>query len=154
MTRFHRQSTVTGYRIDALLQQYFNAHGYFGEHVSFGHGVSHGQGVIEGGVAISDICSVSQLAPIKPGMVVTLEPGIYLENEWGIRIENVYAIEEDGPHWMRFVPLTLLPYCHKLIDFDLLSKSELLWIDQYHRRCLEHVNGGTWMENEIQKFRS
>jgi Xaa-Pro aminopeptidase len=155
MTSFRTDQITTGYRIDALLQQYFCASHYPNIHIVFGHGVSHGQGVIEGGISISDNHSLANRVPIQSGMVVTLEPGIYLEGEWGIRIENVYAVEkeEDNPDWMHFVPLTLLPYCHKLIDFDMLSRQELVWIDKYHQRCLEKVNGGQWMKSEIEKFK-
>jgi Xaa-Pro aminopeptidase len=153
MTAFRSDYVITGYRIDALLQQYFNAQHYSSSHVSFGHGVSHGQGVIEGGVTISDVHSVANRVPIKPNMVVTLEPGIYFEGQWGCRIENVYVIEQDQSGWMYFVPLTLIPYSHKMIDFNLLTKQELMWIDKYHQRCLDKVNGGQWMTNEINKFR-
>ena len=152
MTAFQSNDFITGYRIDALLQQYFNAHHYSGEHISFGHGVSHGQGVIEGGISISDVYSVANRVPIKPGMVITLEPGIYFEGQWGIRIENVYAIEEDQTGWMHFTPLTLIPYSRKMIDFNLLNRQEKLWINNYHRQCLEKVDGGQWMKNEIDAF--
>ncbi len=128
MTSFRSDHVITGYRIDALLQQFFNAHHYSSNHVSFGHGVSHGQGVIEGGVVISDLDSVANKVSIRPNMVITLEPGIYLKEEWGIRIENVYMVEEDQRGWMHFVPLTLIPYSHKLIDFNMITKEELIWI--------------------------
>jgi Xaa-Pro aminopeptidase len=152
MTAFQSDDFITGYRIDALLQQYFNAHHYSSGHISFGHGVSHGQGVIEGGINISDIYSLANRVPIRPGMVITLEPGIYFEGQWGIRIENVYAVEEDQTGWIHFNPLTLIPYSRKMIDFNLLTKQELIWINNYHRQCLEKVNGGLWMRNEIDGF--
>ncbi len=152
MTAFPSDDFITGYRIDALLQQYFNAKHYSSQHISFGHGVSHGQGVIEGGINISDIDSIANRVPIRSGMVITLEPGIYFEGQWGIRIENVYAIEEDQPGWMHFKVLTLIPYSRKMLDFNLLTKQELIWIDNYHRQCLEKVNGGLWMKNEIDDF--
>jgi Xaa-Pro aminopeptidase len=120
--------------------------------MSFGHGVSHGQGVIEGGINISNVFSLSNQVPIRPGMVITLEPGLYFQGEWGIRIENVYAIEEDQTGWMHFNPLTLIPYSYKMIDFNLLSKQEVMWINKYHQRCLDKVNGGQWMIKEIQHF--
>lgn len=125
---------------------------YTSNHISFGHGVSYGQGVIEGGVVISDSSTVANRVPIRPGMIITLEPGIYIDGEWGIRIENVYAIEEDRTGWMRFVPLTLIPYSRKMIDVNLLTKQELKWIHDYHQLCREKVNGGQWMVNEINAF--
>jgi Xaa-Pro aminopeptidase len=152
MTKFRSDQIITGYRIDALLQQFFNAHGYSSNNVTFGHGISHGQGVIEGGVIISDLYSVSNRVPIRPKMVITLEPGIYFEKEWGIRLENVYLIEEDQNGWMYFIPLTLIPYSYQMIDFNIITKQEFIWINQYHQRCLDHVNETEWMINEINKF--
>ena len=152
MTAFQIDDFTTGYRVDGLLQQYFNAAHYSSQHVSFGHGVSHGQGVIEGGVNISNNYNIANQVPIRAGMVITLEPGLYFEGEWGIRIENVYAIEEDKSGWMYFVPLTLIPYSRKMINLSLLSKQELTWINKYHQRCLDKVDGGPWMRNEIDHF--
>jgi Xaa-Pro aminopeptidase len=103
-------------------------------------------------VNISDNYSVANQVPIRAGMVITLEPGLYFEGEWGIRIENVYAIEEDKTGWMHFVPLTLIPYSRKMVDLSLLSRQELTWINKYHQRCLDKVDGGQWMKTEIDHF--
>ncbi len=53
---------------------------------------------------------------------------------------------------MRFTPLTLIPYSRKMIDFNLLNRQEKMWINNYHRQCLEKVDGGQWMKNEIDAF--
>ena len=150
MTAFQSNDIITGYRIGALLQQYFNARHYSSRHISFGHGVSHGQGVIEGGINISDVYSIANEVPIKAGMVVTLEPRIYLEEQWGIRLENVYAVEEDENSWIHFKPLTLIPYSRRMIHFNQLTKQKISWITDYHQRCLENVGRGLWMKNEIR----
>ena len=152
MTAFQSDTAFTGYQIAVLLQQYFNAHHYSSRHISFGHGVSHGQGVIEGGINVSDLYSIANRVPIRPGMVITLEPGLYFEEEWGIRLENVYTVEEDQTGWVHLKPLTLFPYSRKMIDFNLLTKQEMNWINDYHRQCLEKVDGGLWMRNEIANF--
>ncbi|CAF0953957.1 unnamed protein product [Adineta steineri] len=85
-------------------------------------------------------------------MVITLEPGIYYEGEWGIRIENVYSIEQNQSNQIYFNPLTLIPYEKKLIDINYLTEQELIWIKNYHQRCLDNVNGGKWMKHQIEKF--
>ena len=152
MTAFQADDVITGYQISALLQQYFNARHYSSRHISFGHEVSYGQGVIEGGINISDLYLVPNQVLIRPGMVVTLETGIYFEEEWGIRLENVYVVEEDHTVWVHFRVLTLISYSRKMIDFNLLTKEEMNWIDNYHRQCLEQVDSGVWMKNEIDNF--
>lgn len=152
MTGFPSDKTLTGHHIHSLLIAQLTTVNDLNEHVSFGHGVSHGMGVIEGGVSISDSQSFSTSIPIQAGMVLTLEPGIYFEEKWGIRLENVYEIIEDDQQLIRFIPLTLLPYSRPLIDINLLTPQELIWIKAYHQRCLQYVDGGTWMKQQIELF--
>ncbi|CAF2685256.1 unnamed protein product [Rotaria sp. Silwood2] len=152
MTGFPSDDTLTGRYIHSLLRAQFVSISDSNQHLSFGHGVSHGMGVIEGGISISDNHSFATSIPIRSGMVVTLEPGIYFEEKWGIRLENVYEIIEDDQHLIHFIPLTLLPYSRPLIDVNLLNPEEMMWINTYHQRCLQYVDGGTWMKQEIDLF--
>ncbi|CAF1159128.1 unnamed protein product [Adineta steineri] len=152
MNLFELNEKINGERIYKMLQEYLKDLDSSIKHISFGHGVSHGQGVIEGGISISDKYSLANQIDIKPGMVITLEPGIYYEGEWGIRIENVYSIEQNQSNQIYFNPLTLIPYEKKLIDFNYLTEQELIWIKNYHQRCLDNVNGGKWMKHQIENF--
>ncbi|CAF3687664.1 unnamed protein product, partial [Rotaria sp. Silwood1] len=136
MTGFSSDDTLTGCYIHSLLKAQFASINDANEHLSFGHGVSHGMGVIEGGISICDSQSFATSIPIRPGMVITLEPGIFFEGKWGIRIENVYEIMEDEQQLIHFIPLTLLPYSRSLIDINLLTPEEMIWINAYHQRCL------------------
>ncbi|CAF1007960.1 unnamed protein product [Rotaria sordida] len=152
MTGFPCDDTLTGCYIHSLLRAQFASINNSNEHISFGHGVSHGMGVVEGGIFISDSPSLATSTPIRPGMVIAIEPGIYFEGKWGIRLENVYEVIEDDQRFIHFIPLTLLPYSRPLIDVNLLSSEELKWINVYHQRCLQYVDGGTWMKQEIDLF--
>ena len=51
----------------------------------------------------------TRTAPIKAGMVFTIEPGIYIEEEqMGIRIENNYWITKNGNQdLMKNIPITV-----------------------------------------------
>ena len=51
----------------------------------------------------------TRTAPIKPGMVFTIEPGIYIEQEhMGIRIENnVWVTKTGNKDLMAKIPITV-----------------------------------------------
>lgn len=66
------------------------------------HGLSHHLGI-----DVHDLGT--KTAPIKPGMVFTIEPGIYIEEEkMGIRIENNFVITKNGnKDLMAKIPITV-----------------------------------------------
>lgn len=82
---------ISGKKIDAIARSIIADAG-FGEY--FGHSLGHGVGL-----AIHEAPRLSPLqdAPLKTGMVVTVEPGIYLPEWGGIRLENMVVVREDGP---------------------------------------------------------
>lgn len=85
------------------------------------------------------------------GMVVSNEPGYYVTGAYGIRIENLVMVV-DSPnsnnlttvhHTKRintilnrpalgFKQLTLVPYDRRLIDRNMLTESEIEWVNHYH----------------------
>ena len=111
--------------------------------LDYGHGTGHGVGaflnVHEGPQRISPHGSGEAM---KPGMVVSNEPGYYEEGWGGIRLENLYVVVPDDdmpPHpsgkgWLRFEPLTLIPFDQRLIDRQQFSNVEAAWLDEYHER--------------------
>ena len=66
------------------------------------HGISHHLGI-----DVHDLGT--RTAPIKAGMVFTIEPGIYIEEEkMGIRIENNFWITRNGnKDLMKNIPITV-----------------------------------------------
>ena len=92
--------------------------------------------------------------PLVPGNVITNEPGFCksavlpfpkplhslifaLDNDgyWGIRIESALLVrrvktshEYQGPIWLGFERLTVVPIQTKMIKESLLSKDEITWI--------------------------
>jgi Xaa-Pro aminopeptidase len=108
----------------------------------YGHGTGHGVGaflnVHEGPQSISQRGTVA----LEPGMIVSNEPGYYRAHWGGIRLENLYVVEEalglpphpGGKRWLRFSPLTLLPFDRALIEAERLAPEEQAWLADYHRR--------------------
>jgi Xaa-Pro aminopeptidase len=81
---------------------------------------------------------------LAPGNVVSIEPGFYEDGAFGIRIENLAMVTEvktkhsfgDKPY-LGFEHVTMVPYCRKLIQLDLLTDSEKSWINNHHADILQ-----------------
>lgn len=111
--------------------------------LDFAHGTGHGVGsflsVHEGPQSISRRGEVA----LEPGMIVSNEPGYYKEGAYGIRIENLILTltgerTEGGDRDMQaFETLTFAPIDRELIDTELLTRQELDWLNDYHRRVFE-----------------
>ncbi len=121
---------TTGAAIDALARQYLWDAGYNYPHGT-GHGVGYVLGVHEGPCSISGGCNV----PLNEGMILSNEPGVYFEGNFGIRIESLLSVIKFKPGWLKFDILTVVPIQNKMVDFDMLSKTELLWLENY-KNCV------------------
>ena len=62
-------------------------------------------------------------------MILSNEPGYYKNGSFGIRIENLVYIKKN-----RFIELTLAPIDKSLINKDILSTSEIKWLNNYHQK--------------------
>ena len=122
----------------------------------YGHGTGHGVGfhlsVHEGPVHISPRAQAEESSRVHPGLVVSNEPGLYRAGLWGIRIENlVTAVKSLG--MLRFETLSLCPIDTRLIDLSALSRSEIWWINDYHRTCRKRLKpllsekAAKWLES-------
>lgn len=146
---------TTGQHLDSFARQYLWQHGYDYAHGT-GHGVGHYLNVHEGPQRIAKYNSEVALLP---GMVVSIEPGYYREGEFGIRHENLYFVKESKTlacaetPMLEFEVLTYVPFDQKLIDKNLLSQSEINWINNYHQIVYSHISSITndisipWLEN-------
>lgn len=121
----------------------------------YDHGTGHGVGaflsVHEGPQRISRMSEV----PLLPGMILSNEPGYYREGAFGIRIENLIVVQEapamgDNRDHLNFETLTWVPIDRRLIATDLLSPSEISWINAYHAAITDKVDVTTpaakWLE--------
>ncbi|MCM1108947.1 MAG: aminopeptidase P family protein [Clostridium sp.] len=114
------------------------------EGINFLHGTGHGVGsylnVHEGP---HQIRMNYMPAPLRAGMTVTNEPGIYRTGRHGVRIENTQLIvpfrQGDFGAFLQFEPLTLCPIDTTPIDFDMLDKEEVAWLDEYHRTVYKRL---------------
>lgn len=151
---------TNGEFLDAFARQYL-----WNEYLDYRHGTGHGVGsflcVHEGPQKISRALSGT---PLQNGMIVSNEPGFYLDGQYGIRIENLCLVTESksqlgqnsnfGP-FLEFENLTMVPYCKKLIDFNLLDRIEKQQILYYYAEIQVKVRNflpeaeKSWFDQEI-----
>jgi Xaa-Pro aminopeptidase len=134
---------TTGQMLDAITRSLMWNAG-----LDYGHGTGHGVGaflnVHEGPQRIALRGSEE---PLQPGMIVSDEPGYYESGWGGIRLENLYVVVADddmpphpsGKRWLRFEPLTLIPFDKRLIDWEQLTPEELAWLTRYHQHVRETI---------------
>jgi Xaa-Pro aminopeptidase len=127
---------LTGRDIDAFARA-----ALWQEGLDYAHGTGHGVGaflsVHEGPQGISKRSEVA----LESGMIVSIEPGFYLEGEYGIRLENLAIITpSEHTDFLCFETLTRCPFDKRLIDKDILTKHELQWINNYHKKVFDAIN--------------
>lgn len=127
---FHQNTA--GNELDLLAREPLLKLGLDYEHGT-GHGVGYFSNVHEGPARIS--IHAKHSAPLKAGMITSVEPGYYKENAFGIRIENLYYVKPTkNSKFLHFEVLTLAPLDKRLINKYLLSADELKWLNHYHRQ--------------------
>jgi len=114
--------------------------------LGYKHGTGHGIGsflsIHEGPSGIGTGRSPASDVTLQAGMVFSDEPGYYKNGEFGIRLETAIAVQpvELKYHNMKFKTfygfevLTLVPFDRNLINVEMLSQSELDWLNSYNKK--------------------
>merc|ERR1712008_533454 len=128
------------------------------------HGTGHGMGaymnVHEGpfGIGGGNVSGAAILASedrmrkflegFRVGHFVSNEPGCYRDGEFGIRLESdMLCVRATPPNtmgnrkWIKFEYLTMVPICRELVDLELLAQDQLDWLNAYHARVRETLQG-------------
>jgi len=114
--------------------------------LDYAHGTGHGVGSFLGVHEGPQNISRRGMQELLPGMIVSNEPGYYKPGSHGIRIENLVLLRpaetpEGGEVAMHsFETLTLCPIDRRLVDAELLSDTELDWLNAYHARVRNEVS--------------
>lgn len=119
---------TTGHQLDVLARYDLWQNGLNYEHGT-GHGVGSYLSVHEGPHGISSRINTTSL---QVGMIVSNEPGYYKAGEFGVRIENMMVVQEsEYTGYLCFETLTQAPYEEALIDYTMLTESEINFVKQY-----------------------
>jgi Xaa-Pro aminopeptidase len=109
--------------------------------LDFGHGVGHGVGhflnVHEGPHGIGARPAPHDAA-LTRDVIVSNEPGYYKDGAYGIRIENLELVvpkktKNSAEGFLGMQSLTMAPLCRDLIHPELLTPSEVSWVNNYHQ---------------------
>ena len=102
---------------------------------NFNHATGHGIGLNVH--EFPPVLSMSKLAKekVKPNRVFSIEPGMYKENVCGVRIEDSVFTTETK-QGINICSLTNLPFDEKLIIKEMLTKSELKYLEKYKKGIL------------------
>ena len=117
-----------------------------------GHGVGFFLNVHEGPHRIAN---APNSVALEEGMVVTVEPGVYKAGKHGIRIENVAVVKEDiateyGGQFYSFDVLSYCPIDLDGIDKNILSQSEIAWLNSYHQEVYSKLS--PYLEDEVKEW--
>lgn len=119
-----------GGQIDMLARQPLLKAGY-----NYAHGTGHGVGinVHESGLRISPLSTV----PLVEGKIGSLEPGIYLSGKGGVRLENIVEVVKHSKYnnMLCFRSLVYVGFDKSLINYDLLTNEETVWLEEYESEC-------------------
>ena len=117
-----------------------------------GHGVGHFLNVHEGPNGIRPKSLYGHEACIVPGMITTDEPGVYVEGSHGIRHENellcVKHTENEYGTFLKFEPITYVPFDIAGLDLNYLSNHEIASINEYQQYAFDHIKDDLTQEEK------
>ncbi len=155
---------TTGSQIDSFARANLWKHG-----LNYPHGTGHGVGsfgmVHEPAQGFTTGCTTERgRTPHEAQQFTTIEPGCYVEGEYGIRIENIVLSkvvnETNFGVFLGYESLTLCYIDAQLINFELLTEEEKIWLTKYHRFVLEKLapelneDEIRWLQNKCQPYLS
>ncbi len=113
--------------------------------INYGHGTGHGVGhflnVHEGP---QNIRMDENPVVLQEGMFMSNEPGLYRTNQYGIRTENLIhvipAVKTEFGQFLKFETITLFPIDKELIDVELMTDTEIEWLNVYHNKVYDAIS--------------
>ncbi|MEG0342194.1 MAG: aminopeptidase P family protein [Acinetobacter sp.] len=130
--------------LDAITRQTLWKYGLDYRHGT-GHGVGFALNVHEGPQVISYYAPTLPQTKMREGMITSNEPGLYHEGKYGIRIENLVVnqakkfTDSTYGEFLEFETLTLCPINQSCIALELMTESEITWLNEYHQTVRERL---------------
>jgi len=100
---------------------------------------------------------------LEPGMVMSNEPGLYRTDQYGVRTENMMVVvpaqTTEFGQFLKFETLTLCPIDQELIDLEIMTQTEIDWINKYHQKVYDKISPllnedeRDWLSRKCAKLR-
>ncbi|XP_061176381.1 xaa-Pro aminopeptidase ApepP-like [Saccostrea echinata] len=116
------------------------------------HGSGHGIGMYLGvheyppSIGMTGRSISSHDAPIKEGQFFSDEPGYYEDGSFGVRIESILMVKKvelkykfSDSEFLEFETITLVPFEPNLIEYDMLSRDQIDWINSFHEKVQKTI---------------
>jgi Xaa-Pro aminopeptidase len=145
---------ASGAQLDSLCRRVIQAEGFDYAHGT-GHGVGYALNVHEAppNISATPRNNSANITPIEPNMVFSNEPGLYRAGKYGIRIENLLspyiARENEFGKFLKLETLSLCPIDLTPVVPELLTTSEVDWLNVYHREVYERLSPELTEEEKI-----
>ena len=120
------QKNVSSLTIDKYVRNFLLKH-----NIHYGHGTGHGVGYFNDVHEKYPIISKKFNQPIFNNNLFSVEPGFYVPNKYGLRIENLYFSKLNKGS-IALENITMVPYETDLIEWSLLNKDEIEYLNQFH----------------------
>ncbi|XP_078337368.1 xaa-Pro aminopeptidase 1-like [Crassostrea virginica] len=112
-----------------------------------GHGIGMYLGVHEGPARIGMTGKQpSYDHPIEEGQFFSDEPGYYEDGQFGVRIESIMMAKKmdlkykfPNSEFLGFETITLVPLEPNLIKYEMLSKDQIDWLNEYHKKIQDTI---------------
>ncbi|GAB6124005.1 aminopeptidase P family protein [Dysgonomonas termitidis] len=106
-----------------------------------GHGIGHFLNVHEGPQSIR---MNENPTTLQIGMVTSNEPGLYRAGKYGIRTENLILTQHETStefgDFYSFKTLTLCPIDTTPVIKEMLTKEEIIWLNEYHKSVYDRLS--------------
>lgn len=106
-----------------------------------GHGIGHFLNVHEGPQSIR---MNENPTTLQIGMVTSNEPGLYRAGKYGIRTENLILTQHETTtefgDFYSFKTLTLCPIDTTPVVKEMLTKDEIIWLNEYHKFVYDRLS--------------
>ena len=128
--------------VDLLSRRYLYKNALDFRH-NTGHGIGAYGGVHENPTSLRK--KDTNPAYLYENMFFSDEPGYYEDGAYGIRLETVMRVvpanfaDDTYGDFVSFEPVTLMPFEPKLIAYDLMSKEQIEWLNDYHEKVFNTI---------------